>query len=144
MSQVPEGDKLQITKKKRTEAIGMVAMVMVAIGSILLLASTSPFSGIGFYVALVFWVISIILAVLGLVAFAVGTSSKGGSAYVAVSFLSALMLVFMLKIYISMWNAFETPAGSVVGVAMCSIGWIIGLVAGISGIVVTLKPTNRI
>lgn len=141
-SEAPEGDKFQITKRKKIGVDGVVGMVLAAIGSFMILISvlhaTNEDGGMGVLFALLM-VISIILAVLGLVLFVVGAFTKGASAFVAVSFLSAFILGltgFILIFFgIAAWT--EAPVVSV-ALFLIVIGWIIGLVAGIR--VVRYKP----
>ena len=143
--QAPEGDTFQITKKMVKGAIGVVAMVMVAIGSALpwATASASVFSvskgglsGDG--------VITIILSLLGLVFFTMGTFRKAQWPFVLGLILSIVILSIaaydianVMSMVVDVSGGAEVGASVTVGVGLvlCLIGGIIGLIAGISGLI---------
>ena len=145
VSQAPEDDRFQITKTMVKGAIGAVAMVMVAIGSALpwvtasaLMFSVSKggLSGDG--------VFTIILAFVGLMFFAMGIYWKANWPFAVGTILSLLILAIaayeianVVKIAADVAADSEVAASASVGIGLiiCLIGGIIGVIAGISGLI---------
>lgn len=141
VSQTPEDEKFQITKTMVKGSVGTIAMVMVAIGSVLPWATASAgifsvskggLSGDG-------W-ITLGLAVLGIVSFMLGTFQKSKAPFIAGLVVSILVLGIAAYDTVNVArlaaDAGEGASASVgVGLIVCLIGGIIGLIASVSGVV---------
>lgn len=140
MSQAPQVEGFRLTRPMVIAGIGAVAMVLTAIGSALPWATASAMiftvnkgglSGDG--------IITIILAILGLVFFAVGATGKRKWAFVVGLVLSTLIVAIAVYDAVDVTRmASGAPSGASVtvgiGLVLCIIGGIIGLGGAIGGL----------
>jgi len=137
-AQLREG--FQVTKPMVVGGIGVIAMMLAAIGSVLPWATVSAMvfsvskgglSGDG--------IITIILSVLGLGLFAIGITGKARWAFISGLILSAIILGVSIYDAVDITKlASGAQAGASitvgVGLVLCIIGGVIGVGAGVGGI----------
>jgi hypothetical protein len=151
--QAPQAEAVQTSKPPKSSmailwgVIGVLAMILVAVGSALPWATASAMmitvskgglSGDG--------VITIILAVLGLVFFAIGMTGKARWAFVIGFILSLLVLAVSIYDAVDITRAVGNVAESVnvdvgIGLIVCIIGGAIGAVCAFAGILAPKKSS---